>query len=190
MVDKTDTVLVEQLKNGDEKAFELLVLRYRPRLIASLTNYTKSVEVSEDISKQTFIRVWQKIDTFRGDSSLFTWIYRIGVNLVKNNFVSKHTKQDLITDQFEENESNIYESLSPEHYAISEETAQQAYSFIAKLPEDLKTALCLREFDNQSYEDISIIMDCPIGTVRSRIFRARELLLEFLEKEIEVNNDE
>ena len=77
MVDKTDTVLVEQLKNGDEKAFELLVLRYRPRLIASLTNYTKSVEVSEDISQQTFIRVWQKIDTFRGDSSLFTWIYRI-----------------------------------------------------------------------------------------------------------------
>ena len=107
MQNKSDKVLVDRIQAGDTAAFEAMVIQYRPKLIASLVKYTKSVELSEDIAQQTFIKVWQKIDTFRGDSALFTWIYRIAINLAKNTFNSKNVRNDGITDNLENIESLI-----------------------------------------------------------------------------------
>ena len=107
MQNESDKVLIDRIQAGDAAAFEAMVIQYRPKLIASLVKYTKSVELSEDIAQQTFIKVWQKIDTFRGDSALFTWIYRIGINLAKNTFNSKNVRNDGITDNLENIESLI-----------------------------------------------------------------------------------
>ena len=178
MQNESDKVLIDRIQAGDAAAFEAMVIQYRPKLIASLVKYTKSVELSEDIAQQTFIKVWQKIDTFRGDSALFTWIYRIGINLAKNTFNSKIVRNDGITDNLDNIESLITDNKSPEAYAISVSLKAELDDFLRELPVDLKTAFLLREGDGKSYEQIATIMDCPVGTVRSRIFRARELILE------------
>ena len=178
MQNESDKVLIERIQAGDAAAFEAMVIQYQPKLIASLVKYTKSVELSEDIAQQTFVKVWQKIDTFRGDSALFTWIYRIGINLAKNTFNSKIVRNDGITDNLDNIESLITDNKSPEAYAISVSLKAELDDFLRELPVDLKTAFLLREGDGKSYEQIATIMDCPVGTVRSRIFRARELILE------------
>ena len=178
MQNESDKVLTDKIQAGDAAAFEAMVIQYQPKLIASLVKYTKSVELSEDIAQQTFVKVWQKIDTFRGDSALFTWIYRIGINLAKNTFNSKIVRNDGITDNLDNIESLITDNKSPEAYAISVSLKAELDDFLRELPVDLKTAFLLREGDGKSYEQIATIMDCPVGTVRSRIFRARELILE------------
>jgi len=178
MQNELDKVLIDRIQAGDAAAFEAMVIQYQPKLIASLVKYTKSVELSEDIAQQTFVKVWQKIDTFRGDSALFTWIYRIGINLAKNTFNSKIVRNDGITDNLDNIESLITDNKSPEAYAISVSLKAELDDFLRELPVDLKTAFLLREGDGKSYEQIATIMDCPVGTVRSRIFRARELILE------------
>ena len=178
MQNESDKVLIDRIQAGDAAAFEAMVIQYQPKLIASLVKYTKSVELSEDIAQQTFVKVWQKIDTFRGDSALFTWIYRIGINLAKNTFNSKIVRNDGITDNLDNIESLITDNKSPEAYAISVSLKAELDDFLRELPVDLKTAFLLREGDGKSYEQIATIMDCPVGTVRSRIFRARELILE------------
>tara|TARA_B100000614_G_scaffold251268_1_gene262586 strand:- start:385 stop:939 length:555 start_codon:yes stop_codon:yes gene_type:complete len=178
MQNKPDKVLIDRIQAGDTAAFEAMVIQYRPRLIASLIKYTKSVELSEDIAQQTFIKVWQKIDTFRGESALFTWIYRIAINLAKNAFNSKSARNDDITDNLENIETLTAVNESPEAFNISLSLRAELDNFLRQLPIDLKTAFLLREDEGKSYEQIATIMDCPIGTVRSRIFRARELILE------------
>ncbi len=178
MQNKPDKVLIDRIQAGDTAAFEAMVIQYRPRLIASLIKYTKSVELSEDIAQQTFIKVWQKIDTFRGESALFTWIYRIAINLAKNAFNSKSARNDDITDNLENIETLTAVNESPEAFNISLSLKAELDNFLRQLPIDLKTAFLLREDEGKSYEQIATIMDCPIGTVRSRIFRARELILE------------
>ena len=178
MQNESDKVLIDRIQAGDTAAFEAMVIQYRPRLIASLIKYTKSVELSEDIAQQTFIKVWQKINTFRGDSALFTWIYRIAINLAKNAFNSKSVRNDDITDNFENIETLTAVNESPEAFTISLSLKAELDNFLRELPVDLKTAFLLREGEGKSYEQIATIMDCPIGTVRSRIFRARELILE------------
>ncbi len=178
MQNKPDKVLIDRIQAGDTAAFEAMVIQYRPRLIASLIKYTKSVELSEDIAQQTFIKVWQKIDTFRGESALFTWIYRIAINLAKNAFNSKSARNDDITDNLENIETLTAVNESPEAFNISLSLKAELDNFLRELPIDLKTAFLLREDEGKSYEQIATIMDCPIGTVRSRIFRARELILE------------
>ena len=178
MQNLSDKVLVDRIQDGDAAAFEAMVIQYRPRLIASLVKYTKSVELSEDIAQQTFIKVWQKIDTFRGDSALFTWIYRISINLAKNTFNSKSLKNDGITDNLENIETLIAVNESPEDFTISMSLKAELNNFLGELPIDLKTAFLMREDEGRSYEQIATIMNCPVGTVRSRIFRARELILE------------
>ena len=178
MQNESDKVLTNRIQSGDSAAFEAMVIQYRPKLIASLVKYTKSVEISEDIAQQTFIKVWQKIDTFRGDSALFTWIYRIAINLAKNTFNSKNVRNDGITDNLENIESLIADNESPEAFTISMSLKAELDSFLRELPVDLKTAVLMREEEGKSDEQIATIMDCPLGTVRSRIFRARELILE------------
>ena len=186
--EKGDDMLVKQIKAGNSLAFEAMVIKYQPKLLASLISYTKSFDQAEEISQKTFIRVWQKIDSFRGDSALFTWIYRIGINLAKNEFASSYSKSAKKTDSLDLSEHEISSHISPETDLIGKESERTIFNFIETLELDLKTAFILRELDGKSYEDIAIIMKCPIGTVRSRIFRARQLIIEFMTQERILND--
>jgi RNA polymerase sigma-70 factor (ECF subfamily) len=179
-VQNEDDLLIQKVKNGDEGAFKFLMTKYYPRVYASLFAYTKSREDSEDLTQLTFIKVWQKIDSFRGDSAFFTWIYRIAINLAKNHFVSSSSKKDKVNISSDDLEFDIPSYDNPESSLMHKESLQKIHSFVKTLPESLKTAFTLREVDGKSYEEISVITDTPIGTVRSRIFRARESIINFI----------
>ena len=179
-VQNEDDLLIHKVKNGDEGAFKFLMTKYYPRVYASLFAYTKSREDSEDLTQLTFVKVWQKIDSFRGDSAFFTWIYRIAINLAKNHFVSSSSKKDKVNISSDDLEFDIPSYDNPESSLMHKESLQKIHSFVKTLPESLKTAFTLREVDGKSYEEISVITDTPIGTVRSRIFRARESIINFI----------
>ena len=179
-VQNEDNLLIHKVKNGDEGAFKFLMTKYYPRVYASLFAYTKSREDSEDLTQLTFIKVWQKIDSFRGDSAFFTWIYRIAINLAKNHFVSSSSKKDKVNISSDDLEFDIPSYDNPESSLMHKESLQKIQSYVKTLPESLKTAFTLREVDGKSYEEISVITDTPIGTVRSRIFRARESIINFI----------
>ena len=183
-----EEMLVNDIKAGNALAFEAMVIKYQPKLLSSLIAYTKSHEQAEELCQKTFIRVWQKIDTFRGDSALFTWIYRIGINLAKNDFASSYAKSKKKTDPLDVSEHDVSSHISPEVELIGKEAEQTIFNFIETLEMDIKTAFTLRELEGRSYEEIASIMKCPIGTVRSRIFRARQLIVEFMNQE-DILND-
>ncbi|MBD63359.1 MAG: RNA polymerase subunit sigma [Gammaproteobacteria bacterium] len=180
---KGDIMLVQEIKSRNLPAFEALVLKYQSRLMSSLMAYTKSKDHAEELCQKTFIRVWQKIDSFRGDSALYTWIYRIGINLAKNEFSSNYSKNAKLTDSIDEDVFEISNFSSPESELIAEESEKQIMNFIKTLESDTKTAFMLREIENKTYNEIAEILNCPIGTVRSRIFRARQLIIEFMDEE-------
>ena len=183
-----EEMLVNDIKAGNALAFEAMVIKYQPKLLSSLIAYTKSHDQAEELCQKTFIRVWQKIDTFRGDSALFTWIYRIGINLAKNDFASSYAKSKKKTDPLDVSEHDVSSHISPEVELIGKEAEQTIFNFIETLEMDIKTAFTLRELEGRSYEEIARIMNCPIGTIRSRIFRARQLILEFMKQE-DILND-
>lgn len=183
VVSKGDMILVQEIKARNSSAFEALVLKYHPRLMSSLLAYTKSKDHAEELCQKTFIRVWQKIDSFRGDSALYTWIYRIGINLAKNEFSSSYTKSAKVTDSINEDSFEIPDLVTPESELIALESEEKIMNFIKTLDSDTKTAFMLREAENRTYDEIASILNCPIGTVRSRIFRARQLIIEFLDEE-------
>jgi len=185
--DDIDSVLIEKAKNGNKGAFNILVNKYYPRVYATLFSFTKSKEDSEDLSQQTFIKVWQQLSSFRGDSAFFTWVYRIAINLAKNFVASSGFRKQKINTSIEKAEIDITSFEDIESAAIHEESLNEIKNFINTMPESLKTAFTLREVEGKSYEDISIITDTPIGTVRSRIFRARESIIEFMQKELITN---
>mgnify|MGYP001218209249 FL=1 len=185
--DDIDSVLIEKAKNGNKGAFNILVNKYYPRVYATLFSFTKSKEDSEDLSQQTFIKVWQQLSSFRGDSAFFTWVYRIAINLAKNFVASSGFKKQKINTSIEKAEIDVTSFEDIESAAIHEESLNEIKNFINTMPESLKTAFTLREVEGKSYEDISIITDTPIGTVRSRIFRARESIIEFMQKELITN---
>ena len=185
--DDIDSVLIEKAKNGNKGAFNILVNKYYPRVYATLFSFTKSKEDSEDLSQQTFIKVWQQLSSFRGDSAFFTWVYRIAINLAKNFVASSGFKKQKINTSIEKAEIDVTSFEDIESAAIHEESLNEIKNFINTMPESLKTAFSLREVEGKSYEDISIITDTPIGTVRSRIFRARESIIEFMQKELITN---
>lgn len=178
-----DAQLIDEVGKGNQAAFDILFSKYNNKLYASLLAFTKSQDLAEDLTQKTFIRVWKKIETFRGDSSLFTWIYRIAINLAKNEFSSKQAKNQGITDNIDDTYDLESSVSSPESHAIEAESMQAVMDFIASLPTDLREAISLREFDAKSYEEIAQITGSPIGTVRSRIFRAREEILNFMKEE-------
>ncbi len=178
-----DAQLIDEVGKGNQAAFDILFSKYNNKLYASLLAFTKSQELAEDLTQKTFIRVWKKIETFRGDSSLFTWIYRIAINLAKNEFSSKQAKNQGITDNIDDTYDIESSVSSPESHAIEAESMQAVMDFIASLPTDLREAISLREFDGKSYEEIAQITGSPIGTVRSRIFRARKEILNFMKEE-------
>ena len=179
-VHNEDDLLIIKAQNGDEGAFKFLMTKYYPRVYASLFAFTKSREDSEDLTQLTFIKVWQKINSFRGDSAFFTWVYRIAINLAKNHFASSSSKKDKVIISTDALEIDITSYENPEISLMHKQSLQNIQSYVKTLPESLKTAFTLREVDGKSYEEISIITDTPIGTVRSRIFRARESIINYI----------
>ena len=179
-----DSELIKKAKQGNHGAFNILTSKYYPRVYASIFSFIKSKEDSEDLSQQTFIKVWQQLDSFRGDSAFFTWVYRIAINLAKNFVTSSGFKKQNINTSIEDTEIDISSFNDIESTVIHDESLEEINDYIDTLPESLKTAFVLREVEGKSYEDIAIITQTPIGTVRSRIFRARESIVEFIEKEI------
>jgi RNA polymerase sigma-70 factor (ECF subfamily) len=182
-----DSELIKKAKKGSHGAFNILMNKYYPRVYASIFSFIKSKEDSEDLSQQTFIKVWQQLDTFRGDSAFFTWVYRIAINLAKNFVTSSGFKKQKINTSIQEAEIDISSFDDIESAVIHNESLEEISFFIDSLPESLKTAFVLRESEGKSYEEIATITETPIGTVRSRIFRARESIVDFIEKEITNN---
>ena len=179
----TDHQLVLRVQKGDKRAFDLLVLKYQYKLQAIVGRFIRDTDEVADVTQEAFIKAYRALAKFRGDSQFYTWLYRIAINTAKNYLVSKsrrpaNTDIDLEdAEQFANNEKLI-DDATPENSIMTDELATIIKSALSALPEDLRTALTLREFEGMSYEDIAAIMDCPVGTVRSRIFRAREFLDE------------
>ena len=175
-----DFYLIEKVKERNQDAFKVLMIKYQPRIYSALFGYVKSKEDAEDLTQQVFIRVWNKIDSFRGDSAFFTWIYRIAINLAKNHFASSASKKDKVNISSDDLEIDIPSYENPEISLMHKQSLQNIQSYVKTLPESLKTACTLREVDGKSYEEISVITNTPIGTVRSRIFRARESIINYI----------
>ena len=186
--DDIDSVLIKKAKNGNKGAFNILVNKYYTRVYASLFSFTKSKEDSEDLAQQTFVKVWQQLHSFRGESAFFTWVYRIAINLAKNFVASSGYKKHKINTSIDESEIEINSFEDLESIVIHNQSLRNINNYINKMPESLKTAFTLREVEGKSYDEISIITDTPIGTVRSRIFRARESIIEYMNTEI-INNE-
>ena len=174
-----DLGLVKRVKAGDYQAFDLLVLKYQSRLISTAFKYVKDIQIAEDISQESLIKSFKSINSFREDSSFYTWVYRITVNTAKNFLISKKRKDELLqTDLLEEGSIDI-ESVntdSPDEIFDATELQSVITRTLNQLGEETKTALTLREFEGLSYEQIAEVVNCPVGTVRSRIFRGREVI--------------
>ena len=174
-----DKELVERVQAGDKKAFDLLVLKYQHKLVKLISRYVHDHAEALDVSQEAFIKAYRALPRFRGDSSFYTWLYRIGINTAKNHLVSQGRRppdSDIDAQDAEryDIESRLKDQESPEALAQRDQVQDTVMSAIDDLPDDLRTAITLREFEGLTYEEIAEAMDCPIGTVRSRIFRARE----------------
>ena len=176
-----DLGLVKRAKSGDYQAFDLLVLKYQSRLISTAFKFVKDVQIAEDIVQDSFIKAFKALESFREDSSFYTWIYRIAVNTSKNFLVSKKRKSELLNSDLSEEASyeiEPVEAYSPEDLLQATQLKKVITETIDQLGEDTRTALTLRELDGLSYEQIADVVNCPVGTVRSRIFRGREVIDE------------
>ena len=177
----TDQQLVDRVLAGDKNAFNLLVLRYQHRVAALISRFIHDAQEVEDVAQEAFIKAYRALPLFRGDSAFYTWLYRIAVNTAKNHLVSRSRRPpatDLEVDEAEVTELGtvLREIENPEGSLATAKLKAAIDTAIEELPEDLRTAFTLREFSGLSYEDITEVMDCPVGTVRSRIFRAREAI--------------
>ena len=179
--ESTDQQLVDQVMAGNKNAFNLLVMRYQHRVAALIARFVQDPQEVEDVAQEAFIKAYRALPVFRGDSAFYTWLYRIAVNTAKNYLVARNRRppaQDLEIDEMEPTETGsvLREIESPEGSLSTSELKVAIEAVLDSLPEELKTAFILREFSGLSYEDIAEVMDCPVGTVRSRIFRAREAI--------------
>ena len=179
---EVDQQLVERAQRGDKHAFELLVLKYQRRLGRLISRFVRDSAEAEDVTQEAFIKAYRALPAFRGDSAFYTWLYRIGINTAKNYLITLGRRAPTST-LFDSEESEGFEGAdllqdmnTPENELMSKEVAGVVNATLLKLPEDLRTALTLREIEGLSYEEIAETMNCPIGTVRSRIFRARETI--------------
>ena len=174
-----DLELVRRVQAGDKKAFDVLVLKYQQKVTSLVMRYVHDHHLAMDVAQEAFIKAYRGLKNFRGDSAFYTWMYRIAINTAKNHLVSQSRRlpaNDIDAQEAEQysGDSALKEYASPEREALREEIRATVIRAIEKLPEDLRTAITLREIEGLSYEEIAEAMDCPIGTVRSRIFRARE----------------
>ncbi len=179
---EVDQQLVERAQRGDKQAFELLVSKYQRKLARLLSRFIRDSTEVEDVTQEAFIKAYRALPTFRGDSAFYTWLYRIGINTAKNYLVAMGRRAPTTTDidseeaeGFEENDQ-LRDLNTPESQLASKQVGETVNQTLSELPEELRTAITLREIEGLSYEDIANIMNCPIGTVRSRIFRAREAI--------------
>jgi len=175
----TDQQLVAKVQKGDTRAFDLLVLKYQHKIFGLISRYVRDADEVQDVAQETFIKAYKALPNFRGDSAFYTWLYRIAINTAKNYLVSRSRRPPGIDVELEDAEylesgGGLRELENPENALFGAELKEVVEKAISALPEDLRTAISLREFDGLSYEDIAELMDCPVGTVRSRIFRARE----------------
>lgn len=176
-----DRVLVERVQQGDNAAFDLLVRKYQRRVLAVISRYVSDWSEAEDVAQDAFIRAYKAIGKFRGESAFYTWMYKIATNTAKNHLVSRGRRppaNDIAVEDAEHYERFVYfsDNASPEHELLRQEIEQTVLDTVQGLPDDLRDAITLRESEGLSYEEIALRMDCPIGTVRSRIFRAREAI--------------
>lgn len=177
----TDQQLVARVQKGDTRAFDLLVLKYQHKIFGLISRYVRDSDEVQDVAQEAFIKAYRALPNFRGDSAFYTWLYRIAINTAKNYLVSRSRRPpgsdlELEDAEYLESGSGLREIENPENALFGAELKAVVEGAIGALPEDLRTAITLREFDGLSYEDIADIMDCPVGTVRSRIFRAREAI--------------
>ena len=190
-----DQQLVERAQRGDKHAFELLVAKYQRKLGRLLSRFIRNPTEVEDVVQEAFIKAYRALPSFRGESAFYTWLYRIGSNAAKNYLVSERRRPPTTTE-FDSEEAEGFEDAeqlrninTPENEMMSKQVAETVNKAMDSLPEELKTAIILREIEGLSYEEISIMMDCPIGTVRSRIFRARETIAERLRPMLGTDKD-
>jgi len=180
-----DKELVLKVQQGDKAAFDLLVIKYQHRIIQLVNRYVKDPSEAQDVAQESFIKAYRALGNFRGDSAFYTWLYRIAINTAKNYLVSRSRRYsdyqvDVQDAEQVENAPQLKGMDTPEYLLMNDEIVSVVKTAIEKLPEDMKMAIMLREFEGLSYEEISQAMECPVGTVRSRIFRAREAIDEKL----------
>jgi len=183
---EVDQQLVERAQRGDKQAFGLLVSKYQRKLGRLLSRLIRDPAEVEDVAQEAFIKAYRALPSFRGDSAFYTWLYRIGINTAKNHLVSQGRRAPTTTE-FDSEEAESFEDgeqlrdiNTPERVLLSKQIGETVNSAMEALPEELRTAIVLREIEGLSYEEIAGIMECPIGTVRSRIFRAREAIADKL----------
>jgi RNA polymerase sigma-70 factor, ECF subfamily len=190
-----DRQLVERAQRGDKQAFGLLVEKYQRKLARLLSRFIRDPAEVEDVTQEAFIKAYRALPAFRGDSAFYTWLYRIGINTAKNYLMAMGRRAPTSTEVeaeeaegFEEGEQ-LRDINTPESVLLSNEIAQTVNKTIEQLPEELRKAIQMREIEGMSYEDIAEAMNCPIGTVRSRIFRAREAIAEQLRPLLDTRKD-
>lgn len=176
-----DAELVKRTQQGDSKAFDILVQKYQHKVVNLVSRFVSDHSECQDIAQDAFVKAYRAIGNFRGDSQFYTWLYRIAANTAKNYLASKSRKSpnyavDLADAEHFEGESGLKEYTTPENSLLTDEIKKTVFKAIEALPEDLKSAITLREIEGLSYEEIADVMGCPIGTVRSRIFRARDAI--------------
>ena len=178
---ETDRQLVERVKRGDKRAYDLLVLKYQHKIVSLVGRYLRDQDEVLDVVQEAFIKAYRALPRFRGDSAFYTWLYLIAINTAKNHLVSMSrrpppTDIDIEEGEFQETTGVMSDIQNPENSLAREQLEAVVYSAIDDLAEDLKVAVTLREFEGLSYDEIAEVMECPVGTVRSRIFRAREAI--------------
>ena len=180
-VEQSDLELVRRVQRGERGAFDLLVLRYQHKVVKLVARLLRDQAEAEDVAQEAFVKAYRAIGSFRGDSAFYTWLYRIAVNTARNSMASRQRRPLDYESDLNESEQSAVESRmrhgdTPEAAALSDEIHRTVNGAIEALPEDLRTAIILREVEGLSYEEIAEAMECPVGTVRSRIFRAREAI--------------
>ena len=179
--EQLDENLVLRVQQGDKAAFDLLVIKYQHKIIQLVNRYVKDPSEAQDVAQETFIKAYRALGDFRGDSAFYTWLYRIAINTAKNYLVSRARRSsnyqvDIQDAEAIENAPQLQGMDTPERLLLNQEIIDTIKTAIDQLPEEMRTAIMLREFEGMSYEEIAVAMDCPVGTVRSRLFRAREAI--------------
>lgn len=179
--DDNDQQLVERVQKGDKAAFDLLVRKYQHRVLKLVSRFVNDAAEAEDVAQEAFIKAYRALPAFRGDSAFYTWLYRIAINTAKNTLVSNRRRPvdfdlDLQDPEQHDRQAKLKEADTPEGVLLTDEIRGVVEEALEQLPEDLRKAIVLRELEGLSYEEIAEAMDCPVGTVRSRIFRAREAI--------------
>lgn len=177
----TDKQLVARVQSGEKSAFDFLVIKYQQKIHSLISRYVHDADEVQDVAQEAFIKAYRALPGFRGDSAFYTWLYRIAINTAKNHLVSRSRRPpgsdvELEDAQYMDAADALRDQETPENAFFGDELKKTVNDALSALPDDLRTAVSLREFDAMSYEEIAEVMECPVGTVRSRIFRAREAI--------------